>query len=44
MYPNTIVEAMDYISSVTKWAFVERSDERDYLHFFDGDRCSSSVG
>ncbi len=42
--PQTIVEAMDYISTVTKWSFAPRNGEGSYLKFFDGDGCWSYLG
>lgn len=41
---NNIINAMNYISNNTGWSFIERTDEKDYIHFQDLDGCWSYLG
>ncbi len=43
-YPESISEALQYIMDNTAWSFVERTDEKDYLHFKNLDGCWSYIG
>ncbi len=31
--PSRVTKAIEYLQTVTKWSFVKRSDQRDYLNF-----------
>jgi hypothetical protein len=42
--PSRVIDAMNYITSMTGWSFVERNGHDDYLEFVDSEGCSSYLG
>ncbi len=44
IYPNVIIDAIDYITMMTGWSFIERTDETDYIEFVNSSGCWSYLG
>jgi hypothetical protein len=42
--PDRIMDAMNYITSMTGWSFVQRINQTDYIEFVNSDSCSSYLG
>lgn len=42
--PSRVIDAMNYISNMTGWSFIERTEQDDFLNFIDADNCASYLG
>ena len=42
--PERVMESMKYVEEVTGWAFVQRTNEADYMNFVDSSGCASYLG
>lgn len=44
VFPDSVTKAIEYVSTVTDYSFVSRTDETNYILFKDGDGCHTTKG
>lgn len=44
VYPDKVKKAIEYVETVTNYAFIPRTNENVYIKFVDGNGCSSFLG